>query len=403
MKVTLEDIRQARERIKSVVRHTPLEPSSAASHILGSEVFLKCENLQLTGSFKIRGALNKISTLTPEEKKRGVIASSAGNHAQGVALSSSKLGVKSKIVMPTNSSIVKQMSTRNYGAEVVLHGEVYDEAYQKAREIEKQTGAVFIHPYEDPLIIAGQGTVGLEVFEAMPDLDSVVCSIGGGGWISGVATALKALNPKIKIYGVVAENAPAVYELFKKAAPPQVPSYLSIADGIAVKKPSPVMFESFLSRLVDDIVTVTEDEIAESIAFLLERSKLVAEGSSAITLAAAFQRKLKLGAKTCMLLSGGNIDLNLVGEILDRGLSRNGRVARIEVVVDDRPGSLQKLTAIIAETGANILEVEHDRTDPHLHIRETRISFVLETKNAAHIDEIRAALVAAGVRIFKPA
>ncbi len=401
MKVSLEDIRAAHERIRKVVRNTPIEPSSAAGRFLDTEVFLKCENLQLTGSFKIRGAYNKISTLTPEEKKRGVIASSAGNHAQGVALSSSKLGVKSTIVMPKNASIIKQMATKNYGADVVLYGEVYDDAYQHAREIEKQKGAVFIHPYEDPMVIAGQGTVGLEIFEAMPDVESVVVAIGGGGLISGTATALKALNPKIKVYGVVAENAPAVYGLFKKTVPPQAPSYLSIADGIAVKKPSEMMFESFLSRLVDDIVTVSEDEIAEAIAVLLERSKMVVEGSGAITLAAAFQKKLKLGAKTCLVLGGGNIDLNLVGEILDRGLSRNGRVARIEVVVDDRPGSLQKLTAIIAESAANILEVEHDRTDPSLHIRETRISFVLETKDANHIVQIRSALKGAGVRIIK--
>jgi threonine dehydratase len=400
MKLTLQDIKSARERINHFARRTPIEPSSAAGQILDTQVFLKCENLQLTGSFKIRGALNKISTLSDRDKARGVIASSAGNHAQGVALSSSKVGVKSTVVMPRNSSIVKQTATKNYGAEVILHGDFYDEAYQYARQLEKERDAVFVHPYEDSLIMAGQGTIGLEIIEDIPDLDSVVIAIGGGGLISGTATALKALRPGIKVYGVVAENAPAVYSLIKKTAMPSAPSFLSIADGIAVKQPSEEMYNHFLSRLVDDIVMVSEEEIAESIAFLLERSKLVVEGSGAVTLAAAFQKKLKLGAKTCMLLGGGNIDLNLVGEILDRGLSRKGRIARISVVVDDKPGSLQKLTKIIAESGANILQVEHDRTDPTLHIRETRISFVLETKDADHIEEIRSALKSAGVRLL---
>ena len=400
MKVTLDDIKKAREVISGVARRTPLEHSAAASQILDTQVYLKCENLQLTGSFKIRGALNKISNLTEAEKKRGVIAASAGNHAQGVALSSSKLGVKSTIVMPRNSPITKQAATQNYGAEVVLHGEIYDEAYQHARELEKKTGAVFIHPYEDPLIIAGQGTMGLELFEQAPDLDSVVVAIGGGGLISGLSVALKTLNPKIKIYGVVAENAPGMYMLHKSKPVPADLSYVSIADGIAVKKPSPIIYDNFISKYVDDIVTVSEDEIAQAVVFLLERSKLVVEGSGAVTLAAAFQKKLNLGNKTALALCGGNIDLNLVAEVIDRGLSRSGRVTRISVVVLDRPGTLSRLTKIIGDLGANILDVQHDRMDPHLHIRETRISFVLETRNAEHAAEIRTAFQAAGVRIL---
>jgi threonine dehydratase len=399
MKVTLEDIRKAREIISGVAKKTPLEISAAASQLVGSQVYMKCENLQLTGSFKIRGALNKISALTDSEKKRGVIAASAGNHAQGVALSATKLGVQSTIVMPKNSSIVKQTATQNYGAQVILHGDFYDEAYQHARELEKSSNAVFIHPFEDEKIIAGQGTVGLEIYDDLPDIDSVIVSIGGGGLISGLAVALKTLKPSIKIYGVVAENAPGMYALFNKKPEPADLSYVSIADGIAVKKPSAVMFDNFISKYVDDIISVREDEIAESIAFLLERSKMVVEGSGAITLAGALQKKLKLGGKTVLTLCGGNIDLNLVGEILDRGLSRSGRVARISVVVNDRPGTLSRLTKTIGDMGANILDVTHDRMHPSLMIREAMITFVLETKNAEHVKEIRAALVQSGVRL----
>lgn len=399
MKVTLEDIRKAREIISGVAHKTPLDFSSAASQILGSQIYLKCENLQLTGSFKIRGALTKISLLNEAEKKRGVIAASAGNHAQGVALSAAKLNVKSTVVMPRNSSIVKQMATRNYGAEVILHGEVYDDAYEHARELEKKMGAVFIHPYEDPSIIAGQGTVGLEIFEELQAVDAVVVPIGGGGLIAGTALALKTLKPSVRVYGVVAENAPGMRALYKNQKTSAEASCVSIADGMAVKKPSSVMLENFISPYVDDVVMVSEDEIAEAIVFLLERAKMVVEGSGAVTLAAALHRKLNLGARAVLTLSGGNIDLNLMGEILDRGLSRTGRVARISVVATDRPGTLGKLTKIIGDLGANILDVGHDRMHPSLQIRETLISFALETKNAEHVAEIRAAFLKAGFRL----
>ncbi len=399
MKVTLEDIKRARETISGVARKTPLEISGAASNLLGTQVYLKCENLQLTGSFKIRGALNKISSLTAAEKKAGVIASSAGNHAQGVALSSTKLGVKSQIVMPNNSSLVKQTATRQYGAEVILHGEMYDEAYAHAREIEKKSGAIFIHPFEDAHVIAGQGTVGLEIFEDLPDLDSVVVPIGGGGLIAGIAVALKTLKPNIKIYGAVSENAPGMWSLYQGEKITKEPSYLTIADGIAVKKPSAVMNDNFISKYVDDVVTVAEDEIAEAIVFLLERSKLVVEGSGAVSYAAAAKKKWDLGKKSVFILSGGNIDMNLVGEILDRGLSQTGRVARISVTVTDRPGTLSRLTKIIGDHGANILDVVHDRMHPSLQIRETLISFVLETRDTDHANLIRKELAKSGVRV----
>lgn len=399
MKVTLEDIKRARETISGVARKTPLEVSVSATSQIGSQVYIKCENLQLTGSFKIRGALNKISSLSHQEKKSGIIAASAGNHAQGVALSAAKLGVHAKIVMPKNSSLLKQSATRHYGAEVILHGEVYDEAYAHARELEKINHATFIHPYEDSFIIAGQGTLALEVYEDLPDLDSIVVPIGGGGLISGVALVLKELKPSIKVYGVVAENAPGMWAMYNKKNVVKDVSYLSIADGIAVKKPSAVMFDHFISKYVDDIVSVTEDEIAEAIVFLIERSKMVVEGSGAVTYAAAVKRKWDLGKKTVLVLSGGNIDLNLMGEILDRGLSRTGRVARINVIVTDRPGTLSRLTKIIGDLGANILDVSHDRMHPSLQVREAMISFVLETRNADHIAEIRAEFAKAGVQV----
>ncbi len=400
MKITLADIEAARERIAGVANRTPIEYSATASKRIGVEAYFKFENLQRTGSFKIRGALNKISTLTDSEKKRGVIAASAGNHAQGVALSATLLQVSSTIVMPKNSSIIKQEATRNYGAQVVLHGDFYDEAYQHAREIEKKTGAVFIHAFEDPHIMAGQGTIGLEILEDLPDLDSVVVAIGGGGMISGIATAIKAKRPTVKVFGAVAANAPAMAEMFRGQTPVARPTCMSIADGIAVKTPSETMFKNFVKPLVDDIVTISEDDIAESVVFLLERCKSVAEGSGAITLAAAKQLGARLGKNTCIVVSGGNIDLTLMEEILDRGLTRNGRRTKISVVVDDRPGSLLKLTKIVSQSGANIIQVEHDRVDPALQIRETRISFILETKNRDHIEEIRAALRLEGVRIL---
>jgi threonine dehydratase len=399
MKVTFDDIRKAQALIRDQIQLTPIQPSHGASQETGAQIFFKMENEQTAGSFKIRGALNRIFNLSESEKKKGVIASSAGNHAQGVALAATKAGVKSTVVMPATSSIIKQIATRNYGGEVILHGEIYDDAYQKARALEKEKGFVFVHPYEDPLIIAGQGTVGVEIAEALPELDSVVIPIGGGGLISGVAIALKHLQPKCKIYGVVAENAPAMKCMFQGQPVPVSASYISIADGIAVKKPSQDMFDSFISKYVDDVVSVSEDDIASAMVFLLERAKTVVEGSGAVGYAAARTGRLKLGKKSCIILSGGNIDLNLMASVIDRGLSQSGRLARLTVIVPDRPGQLNLLTRIFAECGANILEVEHDRLAPDLQVRETLISVLVETRNAAHADELRAAILRAGLAL----
>jgi threonine dehydratase len=401
MKVSLADVQEAQKRLKPVVRLTNVGTSTALSQKLGKEVYFKFENNQHTGSFKLRGAYNKISCLTPDERKRGVIACSAGNHAQGVAFSATKAGVKSKVVMPIPAPIAKVEATRDYGAEVLQYGEIYDEAYEKARELEKLEGMTFVHPFEDPLVIAGQGTIGLELLQQISDLDSVVIPIGGGGLISGVATAIKALRPQCRVIGVQSANAPGMSQLFHHQAVQNRTMIATIADGIAVKKPSQVMYESFISKLVDDIVTVTDDEIAEAIVLLLERSKTLTEGSGAAGVAAMMFRNLNLGQRTCALLCGGNIDLNTSAKIIERGQIRKGRLVGLSVVVEDLPGSLNRLTRVIAEQRANVLEVHHDRVHSGLGLRETRIDFLLETKNHEHIQGLKAVLMGAGCRLIE--
>lgn len=400
MKVTLEDVLKARKVIQPIILPTETSKSISTSKILGCDVYFKYENQQYTGSFKIRGALNKINSLTDEEKKRGVVASSAGNHAQGVALSASRSGVKATIVMPTGAPLVKVQATRDYGAEVVLHGEVYDEAYEHARELERKQGHIFVHPYQDPYVIAGQGTIALEVLEKIPDLESIIVPIGGGGMISGIATVVRALNPNCKIYGVQSNQAPGMERMFHGQKPEAPKRIATIADGIAIKKTSEEMYDSFISKMVDDIVTVTDDEIAEAIVLLLERAKTVCEGSGAAGVAAALHRKMNLGKKTCVILSGGNIDLNIMAKVINLGLIRKGRLAELSVVVDDLPGNLNRMTKAIADLGGNVLEVRHDRISEGLLLRETKIDFTLETKSAEHAQEIRQALVQTGGRII---
>jgi threonine dehydratase len=400
MKVTLADIQKARETLSHISQKTEMELSASASKLIGSEIYFKYENTQRTGSFKIRGAYNKIANLTAEEKKRGVVASSAGNHAQGVALSAALAGVNATIVMPENAPLTKTNATRGYGANVVLKGEIYDDAYAHARELEKEKGFVFVHPYEDPLIIAGQGTIGLEIFERLADLDSIVIPIGGGGLISGVSVALKALNPKIRIIGVQSDQAPGMSQLFLKEKPEPKKRISTIADGIAIKTPSKVMYDSFISKNVDEIVIVSDDELAEAIVYLLERAKTLCEGSGAAAMAAVMNRKLNLGQKCCVLLSGGNVDLNVIAKIIDKGQFKRGRLVELSVVVDDLPGSLNRMTEAIAEQRANILEVHHDRISQGLFLRETRIDFVLETSGPDHIDRIKAALIQVGGKIL---
>lgn len=402
MDVSYEQIQKAHALLKPVIKRTETDWSRSASKLLGTKIFFKFENEQLTGSFKIRGAYNKLANLTEDEKKRGVIACSAGNHAQGVAMSASLAGVKSVIVMPESAPINKVEATKAYGSQVIFKGEIFDEAKEYANELARQHNYTFVHPYEDPFVIAGQGTIGIEILESVSSLDTIIVPIGGGGLISGIAIAAKKIKPNIKIIGVQSSQAPGMSQLFHHQNPePSKKRISTIADGIAIKSPSQVMYESFISKYVDEVVTVTDDEIAEAIAFLMERAKTVTEGSGAAAMAAAMNRKVNLGSQCCIVLSGGNIDLNVVAKVIERGQIKRGRLAALSVVVDDLPGSLSRLTQAIAQQRANVLEVHHDRVSQGLYLRETRIDFVLETASPDHIQKIRTALEEAGGRIVE--
>lgn len=403
MKVTLEDIRQAQKTIQNQIIETPCELSRSCSKVLNisqnSEIYLKLENNQRTGSFKMRGASNKIASLTAEERKRGVIACSAGNHAQGVALSASLNQVKSVIIMPETAPLTKINATQNYGAEVILKGQTFDEAKAYAYQLAQEKGYVFVHPYEDEHVIAGQGTIGLEVFQQVKDLNMMIVPIGGGGLISGIAVALKTLNPKIKVIGVQSKAVDTMYQLFKNHKFNFSNIKATIADGIAVQSPSQNMFDSFIAKYVDDIVTVDEAEIAEAIVFLLERAKTVSEGAGAAALAALLSKRVAPMAKTCVIVCGGNIDLNIISQVIQRGQIQRGRLCEMSVVVPDIPGSLNQLTRILAEHKANVLEVHHDRIKQGLNLKETRIDFVIETTSHEHIERIRESLKNWGAKV----
>jgi threonine dehydratase len=400
MPIQLSDIQAAQKRIQDLVQVTPTNSSRSISERLGTHTVLKLENQQTTGSFKVRGSLNKILCLTKEELAKGVVASSAGNHAQGVAFAATRLGAKSTVVMPETAPLAKVLATQKYGATVIQKGRIYDESYQHALELEKKHGYTFVHPYQDPLVIAGAGTAGLELIDQIPDVESVIVSVGGGGWISGVATAIKAIKPSVRVYGVVSAVAPGMLQMYK-GLPVDPPSQeLTIADGISVKKPSEQMHKDYISRLVDDMVSVNDEEIAESIVYFLERAKTLVEGSSAVVLAGAQKAGWNLGAKCCLLLSGGNIDLNLVSKVIERGLIARGRLIRLNAIVPDRPGSLMRLTNVMAEKGVNILDVKHDRVRSGIGLSETAIEFLLETRNFDHVREVQEALMALGVRVL---
>lgn len=400
--ITLQDVENAKAKLTGAVKKTPLELSRSLSERVGTEVYLKFENLQTTGSFKIRGAMNRILNLTDSEKKKGIVAASAGNHAQGVAFSATYAGVKSKIVMPVTAPLIKIMATKGYGAEVVLKGDYYDQSYEHARELEKNQGHTFVHPFEDPDVIAGQGTIGLELFEEIKDLDSILVSVGGGGLISGIATVVKAINPKCRIYGIQTAAMPGMATWYKeKATTAVVKATPTIADGVAVKNPSQNMYHTYISRLVDDMVTVGEDEIAEAIVLLMERAKVVVEGSGVLGLAAALSGKFQLGKKTCVVLCGGNIDLNIVAKVIERGLKRHGRLSKLVVAAEDRPGALSRMTQVIAQKKANILQVHHDRSTEGLYLNETAIELALETSGFEHFQDIKAALVNEGFRLIR--
>lgn len=402
-KVTLQEIQNAAAFLKGKITPTPMRPVPSALSIPGTELFLKLENEQLTGSFKIRGALNKMQSLTSDERKRGVVLSSAGNHAQGVAYAAKALGVKAHIVMPLTTPIVKINATRSYGADVILHGEFYDEAYAHAKQLEKEQGYIFVPAFEDPGVIAGQGTIGLEVMEQIPGLDSIVIPIGGGGLASGIATAAKALNPAVRIIGVVSDQTQAMMNLKRHETVVEKKKRIStIAEGIAVKSPSRLVYDTYIEPLVDEIVAVDDNEIAQAIVFLMEKAKTVTEGAGAAAFAAVLTKgsALRLGKKSCIILSGGNIDFTVMAKVIERGLRQEHRLARMTVIVDDLPGNLNRITTVMAENRANILEVYHDRVSPELAMRETRIDLLIETASDEHIAQIHNALKDQGFRIL---
>ncbi len=392
--VTLQQIEDAQQRIGEAVYRSPCTRSEQFKDITDcSSLYCKLENLQRTGAFKERGALNKLLTLTPDERARGVIAASAGNHAQGLAYHSGRQGVNTTIVMPERTPLIKAARTRAYGARVVLHGTNFDEAYAEALRIQDRENRVFVHPFNDPLVIAGQGTIGLELLEQIPYMDMVVVPIGGGGLISGVACALKETNPRIKVIGVQASAIASMKASVDAGKLVELPAGTTIADGIAVRRPGDYTFE-MIRRYVDDIVTVDEEEIANAILLLLEREKSVVEGAGAVSLAALLNGKIPAarGRKVVLLLSGGNIDVNLVSRIIERGLVKDGRLVRLVVRMPDRPGMLARLTAEIAQQGANVVEIYHNRAFSRAGLGEVAVEVTLETRGRGQIQELMASL-----------
>ena len=393
--LTLDMVREAQEALRGIARRTPLDRAPK----FGENVYIKAENLQLTGAFKLRGAYNKIRSLTPEEAARGVIACSAGNHAQGIALSASRLGIKAVICMPAGAPISKVEATRGYGAEVVLVPGVYDDAAAEAERLTKEQGYTFAHPFNDPLVIAGQGTIGLEILDELEDPDAVVVPIGGGGLISGVAYAIKHLNPKVKVYGVQAAGAASMVESQKAGEPIMLDRADTFADGIAVKHPGDLTYE-LVKEYVDEIVTVTEDEISTAILALLEKQKVIAEGAGAVGVAAVLFHKLPVqGKKVVCIVSGGNIDVNILSRVITRGLVTSGRNVSLTLSLADKPGQLQEVADIIAHCGGNVVSVHHDRSDANMSITSCFLKLGLETRDREQIAQIKKELTEAGFHL----
>lgn len=395
--ITLDSIYRASFALKDIIRRTDLIYAPQINP--ESQIYLKPENLQYTGSFKLRGACYKIACLTGEEKKKGVIACSAGNHAQGVALGATKNGIDSLICLPAGAPISKVEATKRYGAKVCLVPGVYDDAYQKALELKEEKGYTFIHPFDDEYVIAGQGTIGLELLNQLPDVEAVIVPIGGGGLISGVAYALKSLKPDVKVYGVQAQGAASMLRSIEKAHRECLPSVSTVADGIAVKEPGEHTFE-ICSKYVDGIVTVTEDEICAAILALMEQQKLIAEGAGAVAVAAAMFNKVPVaGKKTICVVSGGNIDVTILSRVINRGLDMSGRTYTVTLDLHDKPGELKGVAEIIANLGGNIISVLHERNNNTSNVTACFLRLVMETRNAEHIELIRSALQEAGYSI----
>ncbi len=396
--LTIDNVYRAGQTLKSILRETDVIYAPKLKP--GVELYLKCENLQITGSFKVRGSYYKMSRLSEEEKARGVIACSAGNHAQGVALSAQKNGIKAVICLPDGAPISKVEATKSYGAEVCLVEGVYDDAYRRALELRDECGYTFIHPFNDEDVIAGQGTIALELMEQLPDLDAVIVPIGGGGLIAGIAFTLKTLKPNVKVYGVQASGAPSMMNSFKDGHIEELTSVSTIADGIAVKKPGDLTYE-LCAKYVDEIVTVTDDEIAAAILTLMEQHKLMTEGAGAVAVAAAMFGKLDLtGKKTVCLLSGGNIDVTILSRVIQRGLSMSGRTCQLMVELVDKPGQLKNVSRIIADLGGNVISVHHERAGEGSDVNGCYLRIVLETRNFAHITEIKQALTDYGFKLI---
>jgi threonine dehydratase len=392
-------VEAARARLRDTIYQTPCPYSETLSELTGTSCHVKLENLQMTGSFKERGAANLLLQLEEGERRRGVVAASAGNHGLAVAFHAERLGIPATIVMPAYAPLIKVTSARRYGAEVILDGANYDEAYEQAWARVTQGGAIFVHPFDDPRVVAGQGTLGLELIEQVDDLDAVIVPVGGGGLIAGVGLALKARRPSVRLIGVQATAMPAMQRSRQARERVRVPAAPTIADGIAVRHVGEVTFD-LVTRVVDDIVTVDEEELANAILLLLEIEKTVVEGAGAAPLAALLNRPLGLeGRRVALVLSGGNIDVTMLARIIERGLVKDGRLVRLGVVLRDRPGTLARLTALIAEEGVNILQIEHDRAFSRQAIGATEVALTLETSGRKQIDALKQRLEAAGYAV----
>ena len=395
--LTLDSIYKASHVLKEVIRRTDLIKAPKIN--ADAEVYLKPENLQVTGSFKVRGAYYRISQLTAAEREKGVIACSAGNHAQGVALAATKAGIKSLICLPDGAPISKVEATKGYGADVCLVPGVYDDAYNKALQLRDEKGYTFSHPFDDENVIAGQGTIGLEILDDLPEVDAVVVPIGGGGLISGVAFAIKQLNPKIKVYGVQAAGAPSMFNSIHDNKIERLDSVSTLADGIAVKEPGKNTFE-LCRKYVDEIVTVSEDEISGAILALIEQQKMIAEGAGAVSVAAVMFNKVPVkGKKVVCVVSGGNIDVTILNRVIRRGLVKSGRSGMLNIELLDKPGQLLGVSEIIAKHGGNVTTVRHERADENPDINGCFLRIQLETRNSEHLEEIKRALIEAGYRL----
>ena len=396
--LTIENVRSAREALQGVARQTSVIHAPKLSK--DCDLYLKTENLQVTGSFKVRGAYYKMSRLSAEEKARGVVACSAGNHAQGVALAAQKNGIKAVICLPSGAPISKVEATKSYGAEVCLVDGVYDDAYKKAVQLQQEKGYTFIHPFDDVDVIAGQGTIALEVLEQLPDLDAILVPIGGGGLVGGIAYTIKTLAPHVKVYGVEAAGAPSMYKSLQENAITELPSVATFADGIAVKRPGALTYD-LCRKYVDGVVTVSEDEIAAAILALVEQQKLISEGAGAVAVAAAMFNKVDLkGKKAVCVVSGGNIDVTILSRVINRGLRMSGRSCQLTIELMDKPGQLEQIARVVSQEGGNIISVHHERSDERLVLNGCYICVTLETRNFEHTAHIKQVLKESGFKVL---